>query len=165
MSPPTPNFDLEATFYPIALTSMTYAYTWTDAEQASLRREDESGNVAFVPADPANRDYAAFLASGDTAADYVAPPEPIIPDYIGFSDALLVSVAYGSIRTAAKTSLSVNVIATELLALLGDAKAGRVQEAAIQASLTELDTEVPLTQADRDELNDLFANFNLPYTL
>ena len=144
---------------------MTYTYAWADADQSSLKREDADGNVAFVPAEPANRDYAAFLASGDTAADYVAPPVPVVADYIGFSDALLVSAAYGSIRTAAKTSLAVNVVATELLALLGDAKADRVQETAIQASLTELDTEVPLTQDDRDELNALFGNFNLPYSL
>ena len=55
---------------------MSYTYTWTDAEETGLRREDEDGNVAFVPADPANRDYAAFLSSGETAADYVAPSEP-----------------------------------------------------------------------------------------
>jgi len=144
---------------------MSYTYTWSNAEQTTLRREDADGNVAFVPADPANRDYAEFLSSEAAAADYVEPPAPVVPDYIGFSDALLTSAAYGSIRTAAKTSLTVNVVATELLSLLGDAKAGRVQEAAIQASLTELDTEVPLTQDDRDELNALFGNFNLPYSL
>jgi hypothetical protein len=55
---------------------MSYTYTWTDAEQTSLKREDTDGNIAFVPADPANRDYAEFLSSGDTAADYVAPPAP-----------------------------------------------------------------------------------------
>ena len=53
---------------------MSYTYTWTDAEQTGLRRENTDGNVAFIPADPANRDYAEFLASGATVADYVAPP-------------------------------------------------------------------------------------------
>ena len=47
---------------------MTYTYTWTDAEQTTLKREDENGNVAFVPTDPGNRDYAEFLLSGATAA-------------------------------------------------------------------------------------------------
>ena len=55
---------------------MTYTYTWADAEKTTLRREDADGNVVWVPTDPRNRSYAAFLASGDTAADYVAPPEP-----------------------------------------------------------------------------------------
>jgi len=140
-------------------------FQWLDASHENLSAEHpELGSVAF-PAAAGHKYYAEFLASGETAADYVAPPVPVVADYIGFSDALLVSAAYGSIRTAAKTSLAVNVVATELLALLGDAKADRVQETAIQASLTELDTEVPLTQDDRDELNALFGNFNLPYSL
>ena len=58
---------------------MSYTYTWSNAEKASLKREDADGNVAFVPADPGNRDYAEFLASGGTAADYVAPPTPPEP--------------------------------------------------------------------------------------
>ena len=53
-----------------------YTYEWTDAEQTSLKRTDAEGNVAFVPADPGNRDYAEFVSSGATAAAYVAPPEP-----------------------------------------------------------------------------------------
>ena len=53
---------------------MTYAYAWTNAEQNFLKREDADGNVAFVPADPGNRDYAEFLASGETAAVYIAQP-------------------------------------------------------------------------------------------
>jgi hypothetical protein len=144
---------------------MTYTYTWANPEQTSLIREDENGKTVYIPADPANRDYAEFLESGATAGDYVPPPPSTDPDYINFSDALLVSTAYGVIRTTAKTSLAVNVVATELLALLGDAKNGRVIETAIQASLNELDLEVPLDQSNRDELNTLFTTFYLPYTL
>ena len=55
---------------------MTYTYTWTSAEESSLRREDEEGNVAFVPVAEGNRDYAEFVASGAVATAYVAPPEP-----------------------------------------------------------------------------------------
>ena len=53
---------------------MTYTYAWTDAEQSSLKRTDENGNVAFVPADPGNRDYAEFVSGPQTADAYVAPP-------------------------------------------------------------------------------------------
>ena len=53
---------------------MAYTYTWTDAEQTSLRREDEDGNVAFVPAAAGNRDYAEFVSSATVAAAYVEPP-------------------------------------------------------------------------------------------
>ena len=55
---------------------MTFTYTFGDAEETSLKREDDQGNIAFVPTDPSNRDYAEFLASGAEAAPYVAPPEP-----------------------------------------------------------------------------------------
>ena len=55
---------------------MTFTYAFANAEETSLKREDEQGNVAFVPTDPRNRDYAEFLASGAKAAPYVAPPEP-----------------------------------------------------------------------------------------
>ena len=55
---------------------MTFAYTFADAEGTSLKREDEQGNIAFVPVAEGNRDYAEFLASGAEAAPYVAPPEP-----------------------------------------------------------------------------------------
>ena len=53
-----------------------FTYEWTSAEQTTLRRTDSDGNVAWVPADPGNRDYSEFLSSGATAAPYVAPPEP-----------------------------------------------------------------------------------------
>ena len=53
---------------------MSYTYTWSDAEQTSLKREDADGNIAFVPIAEGNRDYAEFLSSGVTAAEYVAPP-------------------------------------------------------------------------------------------
>ena len=53
---------------------MAFTYTWADANQTSLNREDAEGNVLVIPAAEGNRDYAAFLASGETAADYVEPP-------------------------------------------------------------------------------------------
>lgn len=60
-------------------TTMTFSYTWSNAKQTTLKREDTDGNIAFVPTDPANRDYAEFLKSGATAADYVAPSAPVEP--------------------------------------------------------------------------------------
>ena len=55
---------------------MSYTYTWSDAGKKFLKREDADGNVAFVPADEGNRDYAEFKASKARAAAYKAPPEP-----------------------------------------------------------------------------------------
>ena len=53
---------------------MTFTYTFSDAESTTLKREDEQGNIAFVPTDPRNRDYAEFLRSEAAADPYVAPP-------------------------------------------------------------------------------------------
>ena len=53
---------------------MAYTYTWIDAEQTTLLREDADGNVSFVPADEENVDYAEFVGSATTAAAYVEPP-------------------------------------------------------------------------------------------
>ena len=52
---------------------MAYTYEFTDAENSSIKRTDEDGNVAFVPVAEGNRDYAEYLASGITATAYVAP--------------------------------------------------------------------------------------------
>ena len=55
---------------------MSYTYTWNDPDQSVLKREDENGNVAFIPTDPANTDYAEFLESGAVAEPYGPPPPP-----------------------------------------------------------------------------------------
>ena len=53
-----------------------FTYQWANAEQTTLKRTDADGTVTFVPADEGNRDYRAYLASGEEAAPYIAPPEP-----------------------------------------------------------------------------------------
>ena len=55
---------------------MTYTYRWGDEFNSVLVREDEHGNLAWIAPDPDNTSYAEFLASGATAAPYVAPPAP-----------------------------------------------------------------------------------------
>jgi hypothetical protein len=66
----------------------------------------------------------------------VPVPEPTLaPDYIAFWDALMVSTVYAAIREQSFVSLPMNTLATEFIALLGDAKAGRPNETAIQASM------------------------------
>jgi len=61
---------------------MPYTYTFANAEETTLKREDTEGNISWVPTDPRNRDYAEFLSSGATAAPYVAPepPAPLTPE-------------------------------------------------------------------------------------
>ena len=84
--------------------TMTYTYDWTDAEQTSLKRTDAEGNVAFVPVAEGNRDYAEYLASGITAASYVAPPEPPEPTTEEKVNRLLTD--YGLSRAELKVALA-----------------------------------------------------------
>jgi hypothetical protein len=66
------------------------------------------------------------------------PVLPPPPSYTAFWDALIASSVYASIRTQSMASLPMNTLATEFIALLGDAKAGRPNEAAIQASIAAI---------------------------
>jgi hypothetical protein len=75
-------------------------------------------------------------------------------DYPAFWDALLTSTVYGSIRTQSMASLPMNTLATEFIALLGDAKAGCPNEAAIQASMEALLTTGTFTQDHLTELGE-----------
>jgi hypothetical protein len=114
---------------------------------------------AFIPNDPGNRDYREYLAwleAGNTPEPAPAPPPPP-PSYAAFWDALLASAVYGSIRTQSMASLPMNTLVTEFIALLGDAKAGRPNEAAIQASIGAVFATGTFTEADAEEFTDALA--------
>ena len=64
-------------------------------------------------------------------------PEPV-HDYLAFWDALIASTVYASIRTQSMTSLPMNTLATEFIALISDAKAGRPNVTAIQSSISAI---------------------------
>jgi hypothetical protein len=131
---------------------MTYQLTTGDT---ILRLADN----AFIPADPANRDYAEFqawLAAGNTPEP--APPSPPPgPDYLAFWDALITSSVYASIRTQSMSSLPMNTLATEFIALVGDAKAGRPNTAAIQASINAILITGTFTEDDIEEFTAALA--------
>jgi hypothetical protein len=108
---------------------------------------------ATVPNDPGNRDYREYLdwlEAGNTPEPAPAPPPPP-PSYTAFWDALVVSSVYASIRTQSMASLPMNTLATEFIALLGDAKAGRPNEAAIQASMSAVFATGTFTEEDAEE--------------
>ena len=109
---------------------------------------------AFIPAAPGNRDYREYLdwlSEGNTPLPAPAPPAPG-PDYLAFWDALMVSTVYASLREQSFTSLPMNTLATEFIALIGDAKAGRANEVAIQASMAAILTTGTFTAAQLTEL-------------
>lgn len=83
------------------------------------------------------------------------PPPP--PSYTAFWDALVASSVYASIRTQSMASLPMNTLATEFIALLGDAKAGRANEAAIQASMSAVFSTGTFTEDDAEEFTAALA--------
>jgi hypothetical protein len=114
---------------------------------------------ATIPNDPGNRDYREYLeylAAGNTPEPAPAPPPPP-PSYTAFWDALIASSVYASIRTQSMASLPMNTLATEFIALLGDAKAGRANESAIQASMSAVFATGTFTEADAEEFTAALA--------
>jgi hypothetical protein len=63
------------------------------------------------------------------------PPRPEAPDYALFWEALIQTNVYTRIRQQSMTSLPMNALATEFIALISDAKSGRVYEEAIRQSI------------------------------
>ena len=118
---------------------------------------------AYIPQAPGNRDYAEFLAWKAEGNEPLPAPEPPAPgpDYLAFWDALMTSSVYGSIREQSFVSLPMNTLATEFIALIGDAKAGRANEAAIQASISAILGTGTFTEAELLELNEALKQGNL----
>jgi hypothetical protein len=99
-------------------------------------------------------------ANGTFTAPPPPPPGPTPlprPNYVAFWDALIASTVYGFIRTQSMASLPMNTLATEFIALLGDAKAGRANEAAIQASMSAVFSTGTFTTADAEEFTAALA--------
>ncbi len=111
----------------------------------------DNTRIPFAPGNRDYQDYLDWLAEGNTPEPADPPPAPG-PDYIAFWDALTASTIYAAIREQSFTSLPMNTLATELIALLGDAKAGRANEPAIQASMAAILDTGPFTVAQLTEL-------------
>jgi hypothetical protein len=117
------------------------------------RRNDSFTSSAII---------APYLAALDAYLASISEPEPTeplppTPNYTAFWDALLASTVYGSIRTQSMASLPMNTLATEFIALLGDAKAGRPNEAAIQASMSAVFATGTFTEDDAKEFTAALA--------
>ena len=138
---------------------MTYQLT---AGSTILRLSDN----AFIPPDPDNSDYQAYLLwlnAGNTP-EPTPEPEPQ-PDYPGFYDSLLISGAYQKIRQQALTSLPLTLAAVEFIAAMGDAKLGRPNVPALQACLGNIYiTATDLEASDWAEVAALLVDCNLAET-
>ena len=118
---------------------------------------------ACIPNDPGNRDYREYLdwlEAGNTPEPAPAPTAPG-PDYLAFWDALTTSTIYTAIREQSFVSLPMNTLATEFIALIGDAKAGRANEVAIQASMAAILATGTFTAAQLTELQTALVVGNL----
>jgi len=119
-----------------------------------------NGTVAVV----VEQDVAVAPGWSYANGTFTAPPEPPPgptpppePSYVAFWDALIASSVYASIRTQSMASLPMNTLATEFIALIGDAKAGRPNEAAIQASMSAVFNTGTFTQDDAEEFTAALA--------
>jgi len=114
--------------------------------------------IMFLPPEhngtPEWREYQAWLDAGNTPEPAPAPPPPP-PSYTAFWDALIASTVYTSIRTQSMASLPMNTLATEFIALLSDAKAGRPNSIAIQSSIDAIFGAGTFTEEDVEEFGDV----------
>jgi len=145
---------------------MTYQLT----PQGGIILDLGNGRILGLPSEnngtPAWSEYQAWLDAGNTPEPAPPPPSPA-PDYVAFWDALMASSLYASIREQSFTSLPMNTLATEFIALLGDAKAGRANETAIQQVVGAILQIGTFTEEQLGELGAALAAGNLDgiYTL
>lgn len=76
-------------------------------------------------------------------------------DYQRFYDGLLINKAYQKIRQTATQNLKVTVACTEFIAAIGDAKAGRPNENAIQSCIFNITDLVVFTAEEKSGLVSL----------
>ena len=144
---------------------MTYSIT----SLGSISFIKDNGTIMFLP--PENngtaewREYADWLAEGNTPEP--APTPPPAPDYLSFWDTLITSTVYSAIREQSMVSLPMNTLATEFIALIGDAKMGRPNEIAIQSSMIAILTTGTFTEEHISELQNalIVGNLNTIYNL
>lgn len=150
------------------MTSIT-SYQWGDLEKTIVIGFIEGVDAKYIiPVDEDNKEYRAFVAIGtETAAEYIPEEEEVVLDYVGFWIGLISSEYYAKVRISASSSLPVNVVATEFIALIGDAKNGLRIEPLIQSSFDELLTLVPANEGDQVFLDNLLIQTGLysEYTL
>jgi len=106
-----------------------------------------------------NPDTRSFVSTELDAFDKEA-----IVNYMGFWDGLLDTSVYQTLKTAASSALSANVLLTEFIALLDDAKRGYAKHIKIQESITAILAGISLSSDELAELQTLFNNTGMSST-
>jgi hypothetical protein len=84
-------------------------------------------------------------------------------DYTTFWNDLSETSAYDKIREGAMTSLPVNTVATELIALFTNAKSGNIKVEKIQNCLDFIFTNIVFTEAELQEIQEIFVGTGMHY--
>ena len=88
-------------------------------------------------------------------------------NYNEFWRDLLDTGAYTAMKTAASTTLAANVLYTEFITLIQDAKSGLAKPTKIQASITAIIAGITFTSDERTQLQNVFDSSGMSslYTL
>lgn len=134
---------------------MSFYYAQITSDQICFAVTQTHGPISQPDMIPITSYDTSLLGKIWTNDEWLDPPPiPPAPSYAAFWDALLTSTVYASIRTQSMASLPMNTLATEFIALIGDAKDGRPNEAAIQASMSAIFTTGTFTTADAAEFTE-----------
>jgi hypothetical protein len=139
--------------------SNIHAIQWYDTEgEIEYKGTPNPTNTSFQDTsilEPYINSLEAYLDA--QSAIVPPPPPPPGPNYLSFWDTLLFSSVYASIRTQSFTSLPMNTLATEFIALIGDAKAGRPNTVAIQSSMSAIFSTGTFTEENVEEFNNILT--------
>lgn len=119
----------------------SFYYAQINDDQICYAVTQTAGLITQADMIPVTSYDTSLLGKIWTDGEWLDPPPIVIapaPDYIAFWDVLMVSAVYAAIREQSSVSLPMNTHATEFIALLGDAKDGRPNEAAIQQSMSAI---------------------------
>ena len=137
---------------------MSFFYAQINGDQICFAITQTAGLITQTDMIPVASYDTSLLGKIRTNGEWLDPPPiPPGPSYTAFWDALIASTVYASIRTQSMASLPMNTLATEFIALIGDAKAGRANEAAIQASMSAVFATGTFTTADAAEFTAALA--------
>jgi len=137
---------------------MSFFYAQINDDQICFAITQTAGLITQSNMIPVASYDTSLLGKIRTNGEWLDPPPiPPGPSYTAFWDALIASTVYASIRTQSMASLPMNTLATEFIALIGDAKDGRPNEAAIQASMSAVFSTGTFTEADAEEFTAALA--------
>lgn len=136
---------------------MTYKLTRYD----NIRRISDN---TIIPKNDLNSDYIEYLKWIEEGNTPLPEDPPIIyEDWRGFTVGVSTSSTFQFLRSGSMVDIGINALATELRILLSEASLGISNKENIQQLLSTL---IPLlSEAQINELNELFIRYNIPLTL